>query len=325
MKQTQQDDDYLWDKSGVPDPEVQRLETLLAPLAHDGRVLRVDAGRRPGLATWVVAAALLVGAAVIGWEVIWGSGEAQLRLVVVSDGGERSVRQGDKFTPSEQIVLRLEDDLSEITLDAGSILYVDRLQKDLIRFRLERGRLHALVSAEAKERFFQIQTPSTNCVDLGCMYTLEVDDEQKATVIVELGRVAFEDGNRVVVVPAEATCEATKRNGAGTPRHLDTPDAVVIALDQYDANPGDAGQSDRLRMATRILAFLDGERDPRYSLIPWHLLQDPSPAISSAAGVWLMTNRAGLAPAGFEAVPGRQVSPAQRQAWRTRLEAEWGW
>ena len=28
-------DDYLWDGSGPPDPEVARLEALLSPLAHD--------------------------------------------------------------------------------------------------------------------------------------------------------------------------------------------------------------------------------------------------------------------------------------------------
>ncbi len=28
-------DDYLWDRSGEPDPEVAALEKLLAPLAHD--------------------------------------------------------------------------------------------------------------------------------------------------------------------------------------------------------------------------------------------------------------------------------------------------
>ncbi len=28
-------DDYLWDRSGPADPEVARLEQLLAPLAHD--------------------------------------------------------------------------------------------------------------------------------------------------------------------------------------------------------------------------------------------------------------------------------------------------
>ena len=31
-----EDDDYLWDRSGAPDPEVVRLEALLAPLGHRG-------------------------------------------------------------------------------------------------------------------------------------------------------------------------------------------------------------------------------------------------------------------------------------------------
>src|SRR5262245_26980049 len=28
-------DDYLWDRSGIPDPDVKWLEDLLAPLAHN--------------------------------------------------------------------------------------------------------------------------------------------------------------------------------------------------------------------------------------------------------------------------------------------------
>src|SRR5207248_8216244 len=28
--------DYLWDKSGEPDPEIERLERLLTPLGHRG-------------------------------------------------------------------------------------------------------------------------------------------------------------------------------------------------------------------------------------------------------------------------------------------------
>ena len=32
-------DDYLWDGSGEPDPEIQKLETVLGKFRHDGRVL----------------------------------------------------------------------------------------------------------------------------------------------------------------------------------------------------------------------------------------------------------------------------------------------
>src|SRR5437868_6645687 len=42
-------DEYLWDRSGTPDPEFKRLEELLAPLRHDAPLdeLAIErAGRR---------------------------------------------------------------------------------------------------------------------------------------------------------------------------------------------------------------------------------------------------------------------------------------
>ncbi|MCA1619345.1 MAG: hypothetical protein LC795_08565 [Acidobacteria bacterium] len=35
--------DYLWDKTGETDEEVERLEALLAPLAHKARTLALPA------------------------------------------------------------------------------------------------------------------------------------------------------------------------------------------------------------------------------------------------------------------------------------------
>jgi len=66
-----EDGDYLWDGSGEPDPEVVRLESLLAPLRHRGSVPALPPRRRmlgPRVTTWIVpalsaAAALLLVAA----------------------------------------------------------------------------------------------------------------------------------------------------------------------------------------------------------------------------------------------------------------------
>jgi hypothetical protein len=45
--------DYLWDRSGTPDPDIKWLEDLLAPLAHDAPLdeLRLAKARRPARAT----------------------------------------------------------------------------------------------------------------------------------------------------------------------------------------------------------------------------------------------------------------------------------
>src|SRR5438045_3455920 len=62
-------DDYLWDRSGAPDPEVARLEQLLAPLRHDApldelRVQRSARRRRPGVVI-ALGVALVAAAAVV--------------------------------------------------------------------------------------------------------------------------------------------------------------------------------------------------------------------------------------------------------------------
>ena len=50
--------DWLWDRSGPPDPEIERLEKTLAPLRYRHR-----APERPSRRGWAIAAAV-VGVAV---------------------------------------------------------------------------------------------------------------------------------------------------------------------------------------------------------------------------------------------------------------------
>ena len=58
MKDARTDDNgYLWDRSGEPDAEVERLESLLAPLRHRGLPPVLPARRRrmaPPLTPWTV-------------------------------------------------------------------------------------------------------------------------------------------------------------------------------------------------------------------------------------------------------------------------------
>ena len=39
-------DDYLWDKTGQPDPEIQKLEEILGTLRHQPKPLELPASRR---------------------------------------------------------------------------------------------------------------------------------------------------------------------------------------------------------------------------------------------------------------------------------------
>jgi hypothetical protein len=42
------DSDYLWDKTGEPDPEIQQLEEVLGTLRHQPRSLKIPAGLQVG-------------------------------------------------------------------------------------------------------------------------------------------------------------------------------------------------------------------------------------------------------------------------------------
>ncbi len=66
-------DDYLWDKSGEPDPEIQKLEEILGTLRYQPQPLElpqdVRAPRRRNYFAWVAIAATVVIALLAG--IIW--------------------------------------------------------------------------------------------------------------------------------------------------------------------------------------------------------------------------------------------------------------
>lgn len=53
-------EDYLWDKSGEPDPEIQELEQILAPLRYQPTPLEVPVVRRRNYLPLAIAATLLI-------------------------------------------------------------------------------------------------------------------------------------------------------------------------------------------------------------------------------------------------------------------------
>ena len=53
-------DDYLWDKSGEPDPQIQELEEILAPLRYQPKPLAIPNVRRRSYVPLAIAAAMLI-------------------------------------------------------------------------------------------------------------------------------------------------------------------------------------------------------------------------------------------------------------------------
>lgn len=129
------------------------------------------------------------------------------------------------------------------------------------RLALERGRLHAQINAPP--RLFFVDTPSAEAIDLGCEYTLEVDDAGRGFLHVTLGWVMLAREGRESYVPIGAMCETRPGIGPGTPFFDDAGDAFREALRRYDF---EGGGDEALR------TVLAQARD-RDTFTLWHLLQ----------------------------------------------------
>lgn len=55
--------DYLWDRSGEPDPEIKELEETLSVLRYQPRPLRLSRPKTPFKVLWLAAAALILSRA----------------------------------------------------------------------------------------------------------------------------------------------------------------------------------------------------------------------------------------------------------------------
>ncbi|MEK7468125.1 MAG: hypothetical protein AAB074_11980 [Planctomycetota bacterium] len=285
-------DDYLWDKSGR-DPEIEAIENLLAPLAHSE-----DSGpppRMPVSPAWGALLAVLATAAVVFFAV---------RLAMPAETPHRV-----RFPNPVQLTAAREIDLGiygSVNAHEGAVVDVIRQSADEIRLRLTRGTIDARITYAARPRLFQVETPSTTCVDLGCHYTLTVEADGSTLVRVDSGQVAFADRGRETWVPADASCRAFPARGSGTPRWDDTPGDLVAAIEALDrARPEDRREA--------ALAVIRACRSGGSALTLWHLAHDRDPGISEAAWPALVA-RIGV-PDGVT----EERAPEAEENWKQRI------
>jgi len=157
------------------------------------------------------------------------------------------------------------DDSSRAKLNVGMIGHVElapqtriRLLKTRLtdhRLSLARGKIHAEIWAPP--RIFFVETPSALATDLGCEYTLEMDDDGFGLLHVTKGYVALENKHGPEsVVPAGAFCEIQPSRAPGTPYSENASDTLRAALTQFDfANGGSAAISTVLAEAREADSF----------------------------------------------------------------------
>lgn len=279
----QHEPDYLWDRSGPVDPEISRLEDLLRPLAHRGtapprwpprvRSRSILTFARPAFA--VAAAAILAVGIWFGWGA-WNGGWSVQSVagVPMLDGvsldGEGLLRRGGRLVTDGASRARISvGRIGTVDVDPGTRLRLVNTAGRDHRLSLERGTIHATISAPP--RFFFVDTPSAETIDLGCAYTLQVDDSGAGLVHVTFGWVEFNYNGRFAFIPQGAVGATRPGVGPGTPRYDDAPSGFGEALSVLDfGRPDDPGRGAALDL------ILTNARK-RDALTLWHLLSRVSP------------------------------------------------
>ncbi|MEW6126277.1 MAG: FecR domain-containing protein [Acidobacteriota bacterium] len=169
------------------------------------------------------------------WQVVRLDGAPKINKSLVSDSERFS--EGELLETDANSRARINlTKIGHVDIDPNSRVKVISTKFTEQRLALERGKLSARISAPP--RIFFVDTPSAKAVDLGCAYTLEVDDNGRGLLQVTSGWVALEYQGREARVPAGAACETRPQVGPGTPFFSNSTAALQKALERFDFENG---------------------------------------------------------------------------------------
>ena len=285
--------EYLWDGSGEPDAEVVKLERALGKFRHAGRPPELPKGLATGheankssggARLWfqfaaVAASVLLVffvwtglrrqtetPSSGVGWGVQQLAGAPRVGTKTISQPGEKgTLGIGQTLeTDQESRASITVSDVGQVDIDPQTRLRLAESRSSRTRLDLQRGTIHAMIWAPPGE--FLVDTPSALAVDLGCAYTLHVDDSGAGLLQTSMGWVGFRLNGREAFIPAGAVGETRPGIGPGTPFFEDASAEFRAALTKFDfAKLNDAERSSQL-------TILLSEARKRDALTLWHLL-----------------------------------------------------
>ncbi len=266
------DDRYLWDKSGPVDRDIEQLERKLQVLRYEGDALQMRNGvRRWRIAPLAIAAVLTLAAGVTwimfrsadtngAWNVVAMKGTPTIDSIPLVGEGRLAV--GDWLETDNNAQVRVEvADIGDVTVHPNSRLRLLVSEADKKHgLQLARGSIEAFIFAPP--RLFFVQTASAVAVDLGCHYLLQVDEQGTGRLEVLSGWVSFEHDAIDSIVPRSGVCQTRAGIGPGTPYFNDTSVEFVQALAEFDFEDGGEDAMNVVLTQAR----------PRDTLTLWHLL-----------------------------------------------------
>lgn len=279
-------DDYLWDGSGAPDPEVVRLEKLLGRFRHNRpapefpSIAGVPNPSRIQRIAWPFAIAAMILFVCFAWWMRLSLSRGMWTIANV-EGAPRMAGQAVKRNHAWKIGQQLVTDaesrvelqvrgLGHIDVEPNSRLTLLIASKDHQQVRLDRGTIHA--SIVAPPYVFLVHTPTAYALDMGCAYTLHVNDDGSSILRVTLGWVDLQHDSIQSLVPAGAAAESRPGLGPGAPYYEDASERFRQALETVNFDLTDA----HARPAALTIVLEEARPRDAFTLLNLFRRVDPS-------------------------------------------------
>ena len=270
---------------------------------------RTSEPRSLGTFLALAAAVILAVAAVV----VWQRGETAAPWDVVrldAPAGEGPMDIGEWIETDATSRARIKiGEIGTVDIAPNTRMQLLAAKPDEHRLSLARG----LISAQilAPPRLFFVETPSSTVVDLGCAYTMEVDEAGNGYLRVTSGWASLEWDKRESLVPAGASAPARADVGPGTPAFDDSTERFRQALLDFDYADGGNAAVDIVLAEART----------RDTLTLWHLLArvDPTQRERVFDRIVALTPL----PSGVTRDRALALDPATLQLWREELAWTW--
>ncbi len=245
------------------------------------------------------------------WQVTRLDGTPRIGQEGISNNGQLAVGEWLETDGRSRAQIAVSS-IGNVDIDENTRVRLVETHPTEHRLELARGKMSARIWAPP--RLFFVDTPSAVAADLGCAYTLEVDDSGASKLQVTSGWVALQLRDRESMVPAGASCETKPVIGPGTPYFEDSSATFRNALGKVDFDPDQAARSAAL---TQML----NDARPRDTLTLWHLLT----RVDSNDRVRVYEKMAALdpPPAGVTREGILQLDQRMLESWRDELKSTW--
>ena len=227
--------------------------------SHGGRF------ETPWLGALALAATVILAiGAVVFWQVNRSTPYDVVRLDTASGADRMSIGEWIETDAASRARIKIGE-IGTVDIAPNTRMQLLAARPNEHRLNLARG----LISAQilAPPRLFFVETASTTVVDLGCAYTMEVDEAGVGRLRVTSGWASLEWDKVESLVPAGASCPTRPGVGPGTPAFDDASERLRQALFEFDYSDG----------GSRAVDVVLAESRQRDTLTLWHLLSRVEP------------------------------------------------